>query len=761
MVNTAIAMALGSVFAFYGNILPGGHWIAWLPALLAFAFLLPRYRFLILLVASFLWASLFIQQTLNSRLASDFDGQIVQISGVIADIPEQRAESVRFLLKPDFIEGYSLSLPELIRLSWYRTGKILQVGERWQLQVKLRVPSGYQNPGGFDYERWLFVKRIGATGYVKSSRFNRRTDEPSLALIDRWRSRIKQGIDDTCSDCDNKGLIKALAIGYRADIDPVHRQILQDTGTAHLLAISGLHIGIVSALFFFIGRLLWRLGCYRLGFNRPLFSATLAIAAALVYAALAGFALPTLRALIMLSVIFLAFNFRTGINLLNSIAIAVIVILIFDPLSVGSASFWLSISALLLIAFAQYLMVYQRSRWQQVLTLQLVFSLLFIPISIGLFGQLNPASLVANIVAIPLVSLVIVPLDMLGSLVAGLDWPIGYWLFKAVDWALSLLLDYLELLLNSGLAAIHSGGIPPMILALSTLGLVLLMMPSGFPGKKPAVLLMVLPLLWQTTELEVGSYKMTVLDVGMGTSVVVETRHHSLVYDFGPGNAQGFSAAQWVLEPYLRRQGIRNPDMLIISHVDQDHSGGFYSYVNTYDPAKLVSGTPAEVAKKFALTTPIKSCHQYSNWRWDGVLFEFLSLSAGQATNSSNNRSCVLKISGWHTSLLAGDIESEQEFGLVEAMPDKLPAAVLLVPHHGSTTSSTPEFLQRVKPEYSLFTVGKDNRWGFPKARILENYRAINSQILRTDLLGAISVYSKQAGLEVEGYRQRRVRVWY
>ncbi|MCZ6471670.1 MAG: ComEC/Rec2 family competence protein, partial [Gammaproteobacteria bacterium] len=223
----------------------------------------------------------------------------------------------------------------------------------------------------------------------------------------------------------------------------------------------------------------------------------------------------------------------------------------------------------------------------------------------------------------------------------------------------------------------------------------------------------------------------------------------------------GFSAAQWVLEPYLRQQGISDLDMLIISHVDADHSGGFYSYVNTYDPAKLVSGTPAEVKQKFALTTPIRSCHEHSKWRWDGVLFEFLSLPAGQATNSSNNHSCVLRISGWHSSLLAGDIESEQELALVDAMPEKLPAAVLVVPHHGSTTSSTPEFLQHVKPEYSLFTVGKSNRWGFPKAKILENYRVIGSRVFRTDLQGAISVYSKQSGLEVEGYRQRRAKIWY
>jgi competence protein ComEC len=428
---------------------------------------------------------------------------------------------------------------------------------------------------------------------------------------------------------------------------------------------------------------------------------------------------------------------------------------------VGSSSFWLSISALLLIAFAQYLMTHQQSRWKQVLRLQLLFSLLFIPISVALFEQLNPASFVANIVAIPLVSLVIVPLGMLGSLVAEFDLPVTHWLFKASDLLLGLLLDYLELLLNSGLAAIQGGGIPLIILGLSTLGLVLLIMPVGFPGKKPAVLLMVLPLLWQRSELEVGSYKMTVLDVGMGTSVVIQTRHHSLVYDFGPGNAQGFSTAQWVLQPYLRQQGISDLDMLIISHVDADHSGGFYTYLNTYDPAKLVSGTPAEVEQKFALATPIRSCHKYPNWRWDGVNFEFLSPPTTQATDSSNNRSCVLKVNGWHSSLLAGDIESEQELRLVEFMSEKLPAAVLVVPHHGSTTSSTANFLNHVKPEFSLFTVGKDNRWGFPKAEILENYRAISSQVLRTDLQGAITVISKQAGLEVEGYRQHRTKIWY
>ena len=760
MIKTAIAMVLGSVVVFYGNLIPGRHWIAYLPALLFFAFFIPRYRFLIILSASCLWTGFWVQQSLDNQLAVDFDNRVVRVSGVIADIPEQNPQSIRFLLKPDFIEGYSKPLPETIRLSWYRTRRILNAGERWQLQVKLRVPHGYQNPGGFDYERWLFVKGIGATGYVRPSSFNRVTGVSSLSIIDQWRSGIKQGIDQHCSGCDNNGLIKALAIGYRADIDAQHRQLLQDTGTAHLLAISGLHIGIISALFFYTGRFLWRLYFHRFEYSRPQFSATLAICAGLIYAALAGFSLPTVRALIMLAVIFLAFNFRTGINLLNSIAMAVVVILIFDPISVGSSSFWLSISALLLIAFAQYRMTNLRQRWKQIIFLQLLFSLLFVPISIVLFDQLNPASFFANIIAIPLVSLVVVPLGMLGSLVAGVDWFVADWLFSASDLLLSLLFDYLELLLNSGLAAVHLSGIPFILLCLTATGLLILMMPAGFPAKKPALLLAVLPLLWQRTELEFGAYQLTVLDVGMGTSAVIQTSQHSLVYDFGPGNAQGFSSAQWVLKPFLRYQGIRVPDLLIISHVDQDHSGGFYSFLANHDPAKLVSGTPLEVTQKFELARPIRSCHDYPNWRWDGVDFEFLSLPVNPKSRT-NNRSCVLKVSGYHSTLLAGDIESEQELRLLRALPEKLSASVLVVPHHGSNTSSTPGFLQAVKPEFSLFTVAKNNRWGFPKAEVLANYRAVNSQILRTDSQGAITVFSRATGLRLEAQRRPGSKIWY
>jgi len=761
MIKTAIALVIGSVTAFYSSDIPDRYWISYLPILLLLVFLNCKFRSPILLIAAYLWASLNIQHVLDVRLAGDFDNQILQVEGIIVDLPEQRSRSIRFLFKPDFIEGYPYPLPDIIRLSWYRSKQKISAGERWLLKVKLKLPNGYQNPGGFDYERWLFVKRIGATGYVKSSRLNKLIESPTPWNIDKWRSQIGQGIEQYCADCSHVGLIKALTIGYRSDILLRHRQLLQDTGTAHLLAISGLHIGMISALFFYLGRSFWQLGFYRLGLNRLQFSATLAFGAGFIYAALAGFSLPTVRALIMLAVVFLALNFRSSINLVNSIAIAVVVILIFDPLAVGSSSFWLSISALLIIAFAQYLLAHQTSRWKQVMVVQFLFSVLFIPLSVVLFGQLNPASFLANIVAIPLVSLFIVPLGLFASILAEFDLTFTNWFFITSNNLLSLLLDYLELLVDSGLPAYPSGNIPYLLLGLSLIGLSTILMPKGFPGKKPAILLVALPFIWQRPELEFGDYQLTVLDVGMGTSAVIETRNHSLVYDFGPGNTHGFSAAQWVLKPYLQHQGINHPDMMIISHVDQDHSGGFISYVDKYNPARLISGTPDEVGKRFGLALPVRSCHLYPSWHWDGVGFEFISPPATSAQESSNNRSCVLKVSSVHSSLLSGDIEAEQELRLLNTMPDKLKSSVLLAPHHGSTTSSTLSFLQKVAPQVSVFTVGRNNRWGFPKAKVLEVYSAVGSQVYRTDQHGAITIRSSASNLKISSQRKIRLKLWY
>ena len=761
MVSNALTLILGALFAFFSSELIDQFWIAYLPITLSLAYLIPRYRFVLLILSAYLWGGLHFHNTIGLKLKHDFDNQTVLLSGVIADIPDVRVKSIRLLIKPDFIDGYPHSLPKLIKLSWYHTRQLPVAGERWQFLAKVRRPRGFQNPTGFDYERWLFVERIGATGYVKRSTENIRLELTNWWNINLIRATVAAAIDRECTACNNQGLIKALTIGYRGEISAAQKQILKDSGTAHLLAISGLHIGLISGLFYLLGRWLWRIYFFRYRYNQLEISTLLSFFAGLSYAALAGFGIPTVRALIMLGVICFALKTRTQCNLLNSIATAVVIILIIDPLAVGSASLWLSVGALLIINFAQYLLLYQQGWLRQLLLIQALFSLLFIPVGILLFGQVNSAGFFANIIAIPVVSFVLLPLALLASFCATVNMPYADWLLAICDKGLTLIVNYLQWLLESGLAAFGTANIPLPLVMLSFIGFLILVMPKAMPGKKLAIILVLLPIIWLPEKAEYGSFNMAVLDVGMGTAVVVRTRNHSLVYDYGPGNNQGFSAGSWVVKPYLQYHDILPPDLMVISHVDQDHSGGFQTFKSDYDPSRLISGTPHKLQKRFNLTSPIRSCHDITTWRWDGVEFEFLSLPKTNTMPDSNNHSCVLRIQGLHSVLLAGDIESERESWLVEANPGQLKSDLLVAPHHGSLTSSTASFVDSVLPEAVIFTVGKDNRWGFPKPQILERYLAIDSDIYRTDLHGAVTVYSDSAGLRVESQRQRRPRLWH
>jgi len=517
---------------------------------------------------------------------------------------------------------------------------------------------------------------------------------------------------------------------------------------------------LVATLFYFLGRRLWSLWFYRQGFNRLEFSASMAIAAAILYAALAGFSIPTVRALVMLGVVFVALLLRRGINLLNSIAAAVVIILLIDPLAIASSSFWLSVSALLVIALAQFLLTAQSHWLKQLIVMQLLFSLLFIPISLLIFGQASPAGFFANIIAIPLLSLVILPVVLFVTLLAIFDAPGTISLFGVIDWVTGLLMDYLSAIINFGPDVYRSSQAPILLILFSAIGLLTLLLPLNNAIRKPALILLLLPLFWRAEKIDQGGYRLTVLDVGMGTSILLETRNHSLIYDFGPGNDSGFSAGDWVLKPYMQYRGIDKADLLIASHVDQDHSGGFISFVDDLDYARLLSGTPRALAARFKLKETVRSCHDFPPWVWDGVGFEFLSVGSTDTESSTNNRSCVLLIKSRYRSLLSGDIEADQENRLLSQMPEKLVADVLLVPHHGSLTSSTEAFVKQVLPQIAVFTLGRDNRWGFPKTEVVERYEKQGSRIYRSDQHGAITFTIDSDGLNVESFRQKNKRLW-
>ncbi len=760
MPQHALAVVLGSLLAFWGNELPDPLWSAFLPILLALSYLSPGYRFITLMTAAFLWSCSVFHYELDHRLAAEYDNRITRLEAVVVNLPELDQKRIRLYLKPVAIEGYIGKLPRLLRLNWYQRQLLPLPGELWQFEVKLKAPTGFLNPAGFDYERWQFVKGIDGGGYIRNSTINRRLAPAPWWSLPRWRGLLARSIDNYCRSCPNIGLIKALGIGYRGDIPAAQNSILRNSGTAHLLAISGLHIGMVSMLFFALGRLGWRLGLYRTGINRSVTASVFALGAALGYAAMAGFSLPTVRALVMLAILFGGLLWRSRINLLQCVSLALIIILVVDPLAVGSASFWLSISALLVIAFAQFRFAGQGRWWQQLLALQLCFFGLFMPIGVFIFGQVNPAGYLANIIAIPLVSFVVVPLILAAILMAigGIDW--SRWLFQLADRLLGLLTEYLGLLLDSGMASIASASLPVAMVFLLLAGIWLLLMPRGMPGRSLALVLLVMPLAWQVPRLEQGDYQVTIFDVGMGTSLMLQTRHHSLIYDFGPGRESGFSAADWGLLPFMRKRGIDMPDLLIASHVDQDHSGGFRSFLGHYQPDRLLSGTPLELAARFKLAHRVRSCHHYPDWRWDGVSLRFLSVASMGADASTNNRSCVLLITGHQRTLITGDIEAEQEAKLVRSLGDDLRAELLLAPHHGSSTSSSAQFVDRVRPAYVIFTVAAGNRWGFPRESVIASYQAIAATLYRSDIDGAISLRSASTGMRVKPSRRPGQRIW-
>ena len=759
MPHVALAILLGALLAFYGNQLQDPFWSAYAPLLLLLARCNRHCRLLCVLGFGLLWSSAVLHQYSAHRLHDDFDNKIVLLSGVIADIPQLREEHVSLLLEDLAIEGYSGPAPKRARFNWYRAKQQPLAGELWQFQVRIRKPTGLLNPAGFDYERWQFVNAIDASGYVVAARENRRLAEAPRFSLTGLRSELASRIDTDCAHCRHAGLIKALTLGLRADIDNDTRSTLQASGTAHLLAISGLHIGMVALLFFALGQKLWRLGGYRWGINRRTLASVCALLAALFYAGLAGFSLPTLRALIMLSIVLLGLQLNRSVNLLQSIAIAMIAILVVDPLAVGSSSFWLSFGALLVIAFVNFRQPRVVPGWRQLLVLQCYFSLLFAPLGIIIFGQLNPASLPANLVAIPALSLLILPVVLAASLLSAFAIDVAAILFTVADGLLVYLLSYLHWLLELGLESTSVAGYPLLVTLAALAALLLLILPRFTFARHAALALLLVLFCWRPDRPGWGEFELLVLDVGMGTSVLLQTRNHSLVYDLGPGRNRGFNAANIALLPVLRERAIADADLLTVSHVDQDHSGGLHALLSNYDAFSLLSGTPRELRDRFDLHHRVRSCHGYPDWNWDGVSFRFLQTS-GAVGSSTNNRSCVLQVAGYHRALLPGDIEAVQEERLVNRYGAALAADILLAPHHGSATSSSDAFIAAVKPAQVVFTLSRNNRWNFPVAAVTRRYLSHDAQLWRSDLHGAVRFVSSSNGLQVQSLRKPVRRLW-
>lgn len=743
--------------------LPAPGWIALLILSVPAALCLPGpWRLGGWALSGFLWCLWSAQQILAVGLPVELEGRDLVLTGQVAGLPESQERRTRFLFDVSqlSVDGERQHWPARIRLNWYGGSRpVLQPGETWRLQVRLKRPFGFRNPGGFDYERWLFAQRIRATGYVRQPQ--QRLEARPVAWryrLDRARQQLSTVLQQRLSG-QAGSLFAALTVGDRRGIEPSTWEALRVTGTAHLLAISGMHIGLLAALVFWLARRLWPLAGERalLWLPAPRAAALLATLAALGYAALAGFSVPTQRALVMLAVVMLALWRLRPLMPGRTLAWAALAVLLLDPLAVLAAGFWLSFAAVALILYA---LGGRRitSRAAQWLRIQAWITLGLSPLLIAWFQQVSLVAPLANLVAIPLVSLLVVPLALLAT--------IG--LAVLPDQAAGLLLAGVGTLLDGLLLVLrHLAAWPAShwpigasglaVLLLLTLGLLVLLSPRGLPGRYLAPVLCLPLLLGAAPRPASGQAWLTLLDVGQGLAATIQTRSHLLVFDTGPRYSAQFDTGAAVVVPYVRHSGYRAIDILVISHGDNDHRGGLDSVRAALPIRRLYSSVPEQLAD-----TGARRCAAGQQWQWDGVRFEFLAPRAD--SRAGNDASCVLRVeAGGQVALLSGDIEQAGERQLLRHQPAKLPASILVAPHHGSLTSSTRPFVAAIRPEYVLYPVGYRNRYRFPRPKVVARYADLGARQYRVDEQGALRFVlgTRDGPRKLFSYRELRRRYWH
>jgi competence protein ComEC len=692
---------------------------------------------------------------LDDALPRELEGQDLVIAGHIADIPQETGFGARFLFDVEsaWRADTPVTIPARISLSGRPQGTTPRAGERWRLAVRLTRPHGFQNSGGFDYEGYLFRNRIRARGYVRD--WVAVLPDPSgRYAIDRVRERIGERIRAALDDSPQAGIVEALANGHARGIQPGQWDVLRATGTLHLVAISGLHISLIGGIAFFIARFLWSLPGYTvLRLPAPVAGAIGALLAATAYAALAGFVVPAQRALIMLAVAMLGVLLRRRYLPSELLAAALLAVLVFDPLAVMASGFWLSFAAVAVILFVAHDPA--RPLWRRVGFIQVAIALGLAPLTLWMFQQVSLTGPLANLLAIPVFDFAVVPLVLAGIVSLGLGIEtFTVWLFQAAAWLLDQLWPALEWLAQLSWSQWWQP--PPGVVALgcAAVGLLILFAPRGWPARWVGVVWLLPLVAVEPNTLASGEVRFTVLDVGQGLAAVVRTANHTLVYDTGPRFSASFDTGESVVAPYLRQAGVRQIDALVISHGDNDHAGGADSVRQAMTVSRLLSSVPA-------LEGIAEPCTEGARWQWDGVEFELFNPPPG-VTSSHNNASCVLRVRGPHGAiLLPGDIEAKAEKRLVSRYGDGLRADVLVAPHHGSKTSSSPAFIAAVRPRHVIYAAGYRSRHGHPHAQVTERYDRHVARSHASPERGAVEFELTERGIFWSAWREREHRYWF
>ena len=733
----------------------------WALALVPLGFLAwrrPVWLVAVFFVAGVVWISFRAGLILEESLPTALEGRDLVIEGHVADIPSRTDFGWRFPF--DVVQaqhdGETARIPARILLSAGRGEFVPRAGEAWRLTARLKRPHGLQNPGGFDYEAHLFRNRLRATGYVRLDDTPQRLDEttPARYTIDRVRQRLGEAMRARLSDNPFAGIVVALANGDSGGVDNAQWDIFRRTGTLHLVAISGLHISLIGGIGFFLGRWLWALPGYTvLRYPAPVVGAVCALLAAAGYAALAGFVIPTQRALIMLGVVMGGILLRRQVAPTQLLASALLAVLAYDPLAVMAAGFWLSFAAVAVILFVAHGESWRMQWWRKWGYLQIAIALGMLPLMFALFQQVSLVAPLANLLAVPVFDLLMVPLVLTGLALLGFLPAVAQTLFELAAGLLAQLWPVLEWLGNLSWSQWTRPGLPGWALVCAGVGVVWLLAPRGWPARwVGAVWLLPLALLRPPAPLP-GEAWFTLLDVGQGLSAVVRTASHTLVFDAGP-RLGAFDTGRSVVAPYLRTQGVERVDVFVVSHGDNDHIGGVESVRRALPVEKFLSSVPERVEDA-------APCEAGQHWQWDGVEFQILN-PPRDGTGKSNDQSCVLQVRAPGGSLLLpADIEARTERRLLAEQGERLRADVLVAPHHGSKTSSTEAFIGAVRPDVVLFPVGYRNRFRHPHPAVVARYDAAGARRLDSASVGAIELWLHAEGMSVSAWRARHRRYWH
>lgn len=759
---------LGCLLALSLPELPSLWWCLLAPATACLGWCLPRMAWLAWACGAFVW-TLFRMHLALDWIDADLQERLLTVSGQVTGLPrvEQDYAGFEFRIDSAVDQEQMVTLPKRLKLSWYNPTIPIHPQQRLVLNVKLIQPHARLNPGSFDAERMAVLRRIQGYGKVVSLHSANLPQRPALS-IDRLRDQLSQKIAGAVPG-PTSSLLQGLVLADRRAITDAQWSTLRQTGTAHLMAVSGLHVGTIAALGWYIGiGLGWIFAQRSYRLTHIHLSCISSAALALGYAALAGFTLPTQRALTMLALLYLVRSYRWHVTNIRILRAVVLLTLCVDPLVLMGVSFWLSFGAawVLIQAFEGRLSAPGKVRsW-----LIAQGNLIYLSVMLGylFFATVPWAGPLANLICIPVVSLVVLPLALAGTVLE--------WLFGAgqvfLAWSAQVLelvmvtLDYIALYAPAITRTSPDGDWWQWGAAF--LGLLLISKPHPLLPRPLLCVFLVPMMVRPAPELPASGFDAHILDVGQGLAVVVETRSAVIVYDTGRISPSGANSGEDILVPFLQSRDIQRVDLLIISHGDADHAGGLEGLLRTIPANHILTSSPQvvmSVLKKteaftaeHALATRIQDCTRGTRWASDGVTATVWHPYPG-LPYLGNDSSCVVRIASDAGSLLLpGDVSSTAEAGL---LGDPLASDVLIAPHHGSATSSSRAFVRMVQPTWVVFTAGFKNPFDFPREAVQERYRRAQTKLANTFDSGMITYrFRANQAVNVQGYREANPRWW-